>query len=141
MNSSTELVEVDIPLGGSCVRVLLRPFEKFVEFLLEHFSVCLLGFELFPEYFIAPGAFPFEFGHFRGQVLNRPRPLRHGMGDYRAGLWINLKDRLAAGALDVEHTFGHRSILIEFSRGAGPATGPGRDVERKYGPLVGVYAR
>ena len=54
-------------------------------------------------------------GHLGRQILYRLGLLRDGVRDDRAGSRIDLQNRLAARALDVEHTFSHRTIVIELA--------------------------
>src|SRR5690242_15912775 len=54
--SSGDSVQIDIALHRTGVWIFLGALEEFVELLLEHFAVRLLGLEGFSEHFFAAGA-------------------------------------------------------------------------------------
>jgi len=58
-------------LRGVFVRVFLGPLEEFVELLLEHLAVGLLGFKLLLKELFAARAFAFQLGDLGRQVFNR----------------------------------------------------------------------
>ena len=59
---------------GPVFGILFRPLEEFVEFLLQHLAVRLLGLERLPEDLFAARAFALEFVDLGGEILDRPRP-------------------------------------------------------------------
>lgn len=95
---AAKLVKIDIAFGRRKIRIFFGAFEELVEFLFEHFAVCLFGLELFPKDFFAPGTFAFEFGNLRSQIGDGGRLLRDRVSDHRAGFRIDLQDRIAARA-------------------------------------------
>ena len=58
---------------------------------------------------IAAGSSAFELLDLRREVLDGLGLLRDGMGDHCAGRGIDFQNRLAAGALDVEQSFRHKT--------------------------------
>jgi len=121
------LVEIDVTHGRRGVGVFLDALEKLVEFLLEHLAVRLLRFDLLAEDFVAPRLFAFQLDDFGRQVVNQLGPLGKGVGNDGARFGIDSESRLAAGALHVEHAFGHGTIVRDS---AGLELAPGSEKRR-----------
>jgi hypothetical protein len=121
------LIEVDIAHGRCSVGAFLGALEELVEFLLEHFAVRFLRFDLLLEDLVAPRFDAFQLDHFGRQVLNQLGPLGNGVGDDGARFGIDPESGLAAGAVHIEHSFGHATMVRD---GVGPGAVPGAEERR-----------
>jgi len=110
------LVEIDVTHGRRGVGVFLDALEKLVEFLLEHLAVRLCASTCLRKTSSRRASSPFSLTHLGRQVLNQFGPLGDGMGNDGARFGIDPESRLAAGALHVEHTFGHATMVRDGAR-------------------------